>query len=136
MILPMISTRSQFLRRSIGMVALAAALVGYFAATTPAAARIWIGFGLPGLYVGPPAYYPPPVYYPPPAYYPPPMSYAPAYAPPQTAYPPQQESAAPAGGGQACYAGAYTCPMDQPMASGAACYCLGNGGTRVWGRAN
>jgi hypothetical protein len=130
----MVSTIPQFLRRSIGTVAFVAALIGCFAATSPASARVWIGFGFPGVYVGPPAYpyyYPPPAYYPPPpVYYPPPaMSYAPNYAP---------QPAGPAGGaaGQICNAGSYTCPMDQPVASGAACYCLGNGGTHVWGHAN
>ena len=130
----MLSTIPQFLRRPIGTVALVAALIGCFAATSPASARVWIGFGFPGIYVGPPAYpyyYPPPVYYPPPPVYypPPPMSYAPSYAP---------QPAGPAAGaaGQICNAGSYTCPMDQPVASGAACYCLGNGGTHVWGHAN
>jgi len=130
----MICTRSQFLRRSIGTVPLVAALIGYFAATGPASARVWVGFGFPGIYVGPPAYYyPPPVYYPPPAYYPPPPAY---YAPPPVSYAPPPASSAPSAAGQTCYAGAYTCPMDQPVASGAACYCLGNGGTHVWGHAN
>jgi hypothetical protein len=135
----MISTHPQFLRRLVGTVALGAALIGFFASATPASARVWIGFGLPGIYVGPPAYYyPPPVYYPPPAYYPPPPA---AYAPPPAGYAPPPASYAPQAGGapgqgQSCYAGAYTCPMDQPVASGAACYCVGNGGTRVWGRAN
>ena len=40
------------------------------------------------------------------------------------------------GGGQACYAGPYVCPMDRPVATGGSCYCLGNGSQRVWGRAN
>lgn len=127
------STRSQFLRRSIGTVALAAALIACAAATSPASARVWIGFGFPGLYVGPPAYYyPPPVYYPPPAYYTPPAY----YSAPQASYAPTPASPAPAGSGQTCYAGGYTCPMDQPVASGAACYCLGNGGVHMWGHAN
>jgi hypothetical protein len=120
----MIRPPTQLLRRALGSVAIFAALGGYFAATEPAYSRVWIGFGVP-YYAGPPAYYPPPVYYPPPAYYPPPMSYAPSYAP-----------AAPSTAGQSCYAGPYVCPMDRPVPSGAACYCLGNGGARVWGRAN
>ena len=126
MIRSMISSLPQFLRRSIGAAALVAALIGTFAAVSPASARVWIGFGFPGFVVGPPAYYyPPPVYYPPPPYYPPPAaSYAPAYAP------------GPAAAGQSCYAGSYVCPMDHPVAYDAACYCLGSGGARVWGRAN
>jgi hypothetical protein len=138
MMVPMISIHSQFLRRSIGTVALVAALIGCFAATSPASARFWVGFGFPGIYVGPPVY---PYYYPP-AYYPPPaMSYAPGYAPPQGYTPPQgyapsQAGAGPGQSGQICNAGSYTCPMDQPVASGSACYCLGNGGAHMWGHAN
>jgi hypothetical protein len=133
----MVSPSSQFLRRSIGTVALVAALIGCFAATSPASARVWIGFGFPGVYVGPPVYpyyYPPPAYYPPAYYPPPPVSYAPNYAP--QGY--EQPQSGPTSGatGQICSAGSYTCPMDQPVASGAACYCSGNGGSRVWGHAN
>lgn len=132
----MVSTRSQFLRRSIGSVALVAALIGFSGSVTPAYSRVWVGFGLPLPYFGPPAYYPPPVYYPPPAYYPPP----PAYYPPQGYAPAPQSYApggpAPAASGQSCNAGPYVCPMDRPVASGTACYCLGNGGARVWGHAN
>jgi hypothetical protein len=74
-----------------------------------------------------------PYYYAPPGYYPPPVS----YAPPQAYYPPQAYSQAPVGGGgQSCYAGAYVCPMDRPVATGASCYCPGNDGQRVGGRAN
>ena len=140
----MTSTVSLFLRRLSGTVALSAALVALCAAATPAAARVWIGFGFP-LYFGPPVYYPPPVSYPPPAYYapPPPAGYsAPppaAYnAPPPAAYAPQQSDAAPApsAAGQSCYAGAYVCPMDHPIPSGANCYCPGNGGDRIWGHAS
>jgi hypothetical protein len=137
MLRSMISPSSQVLRRSIGTVALVAALIGCFAAASPASARVWIGFGFPGIYVGPPAYpyyYPPPAYYPPAYYPPPPVSYAPNYAPQSYAQP--QSGPASGAAGQSCNAGSYTCPMDQPVASGAACYCPGNGGTRVWGHAN
>ena len=60
------------------------------------------------------------------------------YSPPQTYYqpPPQGYSQAQGGGGQSCYAGAYVCPMDRPVATGANCYCPGNNGQRVPGRAN
>jgi len=127
----MISTGPRFLRRRVGAVAAAAALIGCFGAASPADARVWIGFGFPGIYIGPPAYYyPPPVYYPPPAYYPPSGPYSPS----AQSYAPPPASAATAG--QSCYAGGYVCPMDQPVASGAACYCLGSGGTHVWGRAS
>jgi hypothetical protein len=82
------------------------------------------GLGL-GAIAAAPYYYPPPYYFPP--YYPPPPI---VYAPPQ-AY-----SQGPGGAGQSCYAGAYVCPMDRPVATGSGCYCLGNNGQRVGGRAS
>lgn len=120
----MISSSSQSLRRLTVAIGLCAAFVGL--ALSPAQARVFVGIGIP--FYGP-GFYPPPYYYPPPAYYPPPV-----YAPPQT-YAPAQ-AAAPAGAGQSCYAGAYVCPMEHPVASGGGCYCSGNDGQRVWGRAN
>jgi len=118
-------------------------LVGW--TSHPAQARVFIGLGIPlygpGYYYPPPVYYPPPpVYYapPPPAYYPPPgYEPPPGYAPSQT-YAPPPAAIAPAGSGagQACYAGAYVCPMDRPVASGGNCYCPGNGGQRVLGHAS
>lgn len=113
------------LRRSVIAVAVCAAMLGL--ATHAAQARVWVGIGIPF----PGYYYPPPVYYPPPPVYyapPPPVTYTPqpAYAPP-----PQQ-----GGAGQMCYAGNYSCPMDNPVQSGSRCYCLGNGGQRIWGQAN
>jgi hypothetical protein len=121
------------LRRLVAMVAVCAGLTGMLA---PAAqARIFVGLGIP--LFGPPAYYyPPPAYYPPPPVYyaPPPVTYAP---PPVTyAPPPYSPGPATAQGGQMCYAGPYTCPMDRPVASGGGCYCMGNGGQRVPGRTN
>ena len=93
-------------------------------------ARVYVGVGIPligpPVYI-PPPYYPPPVYYPPPAYYPPPVIYAPA---PVTYAPPAPQAA------QSCQAGAYICPMDRPTPPGNPCYCLGNGGQKVWGRTN
>ena len=99
-----------------------------------AQARVFVGIGVP--FYGP-SFYPPPVYYPPPPVYypPPPVVYAPppqVYSPPPQAYSPQART----GGGQSCYAESYVCPMDRPVAAGGSCYCLGNGGQRVWGRAN
>jgi hypothetical protein len=90
----------------------------------------WPGVSL-GLGFGAPYYYPPPFYYPsPPVYYAPPQAY---YQPPPQAY----SQAPPVGsGGQSCYAGAYVCPMDRPVATGASCYCPGNNGQRVGGRAS
>jgi hypothetical protein len=115
------------LTRTAAAVVLFTALVGV--ACHPAEARIFVGIGVP--FYGP-GYYPPPVYYPPP----PPVY----YAPPPTVYapPPQSYSQGPAEGGpgQTCYAGPYVCPMDRPTATGSNCYCLGNGGARVWGRSN
>jgi hypothetical protein len=129
---PMMARFLLVLRRATVALALCAAMVGLSGA--PAHARVWIGFGFP--FYGP-AFYPPPYYYPPPAYYPPPPV---VYAPPQnySQAPQQNYSQAPSqsGGGQACYAGAYVCPMERPVASGASCYCAGNGGQRVWGQAN
>jgi hypothetical protein len=126
------------LRRASVAVALCAAIVGL--ASSPAQARVFIGFGFPFYgpgYYPPPVYYPPPpVYYapPPPAYYvPPPQTYSP---PPAYSQGPAYSQAGPTGGGQACYAGPYVCPMDRPVATGAGCYCPGNGGQRVWGKAN
>jgi len=98
-------------------------------AGAPAQARVWVGVGIP--FWGP-GFYPPPYYYPPPAYYPPPPPVV--YAPPPQSYGQQAPMAAP--GGQSCYAGPYVCPMDRPVGSGTSCYCPGNGGQRVWGRAN
>lgn len=112
----------QVLRRTIAAIALCAALVGL--AASPAHARVFVGFGFP--FYGP-GYYPPPPYYyapPPPVYYAPPPPVV--YAPPQAYSPPAQS----------CTAGPYVCPMDRPVAAGSGCYCLGNGGQRVWGRAN
>jgi hypothetical protein len=122
------------LRRASVAVAVCAAMVGL--ASSPAHARVFIGFGFPFFA---PGYYPPPVYYPPPMYYAPPTVYAP---PPRYSQAPQysqgpQYSQAPQGGyGQTCSAGPYVCPMEHPTAAGANCYCLGSGGARVWGRAN
>jgi hypothetical protein len=114
-------------RRAIIALALCAAMLGL--AGSPAHARVFIGLGIP-FYA--PGYYPPPVYYPPPPVYyaPPPPAY---YAAPQQTY---SQAPAPGGVGQTCSAGPYVCPMDHPTAAGANCYCLGNGGVRVWGRAN
>jgi hypothetical protein len=96
-------------------------------ASGPAQARVFVGIGIP--FYGP-GFYPPPIYYPPPpVYYAPPA----VYAPPPPAY---SQAPAPTSGGQACYAGPYVCPMDRPVASGSNCYCPGNGGQRVWGRAS
>lgn len=129
---------AQLLRcRLAASAALAAVLLlGIFGMATPAYSRVWVGFGFP-LFIAPPLYYPPPAYYYPPPVYAPPPGYAlpPAYYPP----PPASYSSAPtpsSGSGQSCYAGAYVCPMDNPVASGAACYCLGNQGVHVWGHAN
>jgi hypothetical protein len=133
----MIASCFKLLHRTTLAAGLCAAMV--LVAGASAQARVWVGIGVP--FWGP-GYYPAPYYYPPPAYYPPPPAvYAPpppvVYSPPQTySQAPQTYSQAPGSGGQACYAGSYVCPMDHPVASGASCYCAGNGGQRVWGRAN
>jgi hypothetical protein len=108
-------------------VALFAACIGL--AAHPANARVFVGIGIPF-----PGFYPAPYYYPPPpVYYPPPPV---VYAPPPQVYAPPPPIAMPTGSGQSCYAGPYACPMDRPVATGSNCYCPGNGGQRVWGRAN
>ena len=63
---------------SAGVVALgAAAALSADANPAEARTRVFLGIGLPPIYLGPPAYYYPPPPPPPPYYYP-----APAYAPP------------------------------------------------------
>ena len=123
---------------------LAASVVCAMAIPGAAQARVFVGVGVGVPFFGPPAYYPPPFHYPPPMYYhpppmyyhpPPPVFYAPppvVYTPPPVTYAPPRASAA----GQSCQAGAYVCPMDRPAPPGAACYCLGNGSQKVWGRTN
>jgi hypothetical protein len=114
------------------------------AAVLPAAAQAyWRGgffFGVPGVYVAPPPYlYYPPAYYPPatypPAWYPPPAYVAPPgpYAPPAPYSTPSPDEAPPPG--QACYAGGWICPLEQPTPIGNACSCS-TGSGRAWGRAN
>lgn len=92
----------------------------------PAEARggVVLGFG-----VGVPVYPALPYPYPPPAYYAPPFpAYPTPYAPPYPAY------TAPRPAGQACYAGAYVCPLDRPLAAGDACACPARNGQHAWGR--
>ncbi len=122
--LPLPSVRSVMIAAALGV-----ATVALTAAPSPAQARVFIGVGIGVPYFYGPGYYPAPYYYPPPYYPAPPV----VYAPPQTTYTP---SAAPASAGQSCYAGPYVCPMDRPVPSGANCYCPGNGGERVNGRAS
>ena len=127
-------------RRVLVARALRAAVVGVAVAggvligLTPgqAQARVFVGIGIP--FYGP-GFYPPPVYYPPPPVYytPPPVVYTP---PPQNYSSPQPYERSGEPGGQSCYAGPYVCPMDRPVATGGGCYCPGNGGQSVWGRAN
>jgi hypothetical protein len=124
----MSGSRLVFHRAAVA-VALCAAMVGL--ASSSAQARVFVGIGIP--FYGP-GFYPAPYYYPPPAYYPPPpVVYAPSL-PPQNYS--QMPAAEPSGGGQSCYAGPYVCPMDRPVSAGSSCYCLGNGGQKVWGKAN
>jgi hypothetical protein len=112
------------LARPATLGAMACAMLLGVAVSTPASAW-WRG----GFYVvAPPVYIAPPIYpapvYPPPVYYaPPPAAYAPPAPPPPAS-------------GQSCFAGPYTCPMDRPVTSGSACYCLSNERSRIWGRAS
>lgn len=120
-------------RRALLLGAVTAAVAGL--AANPAQARIFVGVGVPfygfgPTFVTPPYYYPPPVYYaPPPVYYTP----QPAYSPPAPAYGPTPLNRADRG--QSCHASAYVCPMERPVANGESCYCIGNSGQKVWGRA-
>ncbi|WP_052401311.1 hypothetical protein [Muricoccus aerilatus] len=104
----------------------AALLASALPLSAPAEARggVFLGFG-----VGVPVYPAYPYAYPPPAYYVPPYpAYAAPYPAPYTAY------VAPRPVGQACYAGAYVCPLERPMAAGDACACPAMNGQRAWGR--
>ena len=93
-----------------------------------------------GFFIGiaPPVFVaPPPVFFPPPVYYasPPPVVYAPPQIPPSFApqpYPP----GGPTSSAQSCYAGSYVCPMETSVLVGATCWCRGNNGGRVYGRAS
>lgn len=99
------------------------AILGALLLLAAAPARAWFYGGIavaPPIVVGPPVVYPPPAYYPP-TYYPPPAYYPPPVAPHPA-------------GGQACYAGAYVCPLDHAPGTDGSCSCPSddNGG-RVWG---
>ena len=102
----------------------------------PAEARVYFGVGVGAPlygYHGPPSYYyAPRVIVPPTVYAPPPAMYAP---PPVWHVPPSFGAPAAVSGAyvQSCDAGAYRCPMDLPTQPGAACYCSGNRGQKVWG---
>jgi hypothetical protein len=127
--------------RHVGVLAILMAALAC-AAALPAQARVHVGIGFGFPLFPPPVYYPPPAYYPPPVYYPPPppVYYVPpappiTYAPP-TNYTPSFAPPGPSAGGQSCFAGHYTCPMERPIPTGAACYCPGNRGERVPGRTN
>ena len=105
--------------------ALAAGVIGLGAAGMPAPAQAWWrgGWGWDGgvvFGVAPPVYLPPPVVYAPPPVY---------YAPPAYYVPPAPYSAT----GQACYAGAYVCPLLNAQPVGASCGCPAYGG-RVYGQ--
>lgn len=91
---------------------LVAAAFAIVAVPAPAFAWRHGGWG-PGVFIG----IVPPVVVAPPGYY---------YAPPAYYYAPQPA-------GQACYAGPYVCPLDQPGPMGAPCSCPTNTG-RAGGR--
>lgn len=107
------------------------------AASNPASAwwrgGVAIGIVPPPLYFGGPVYAPPPVYYaPPPVYYAAPPAY---YAPPPVVYaPPPFYVAPPSRYSSTCYAGAYSCPMQNAAPAGSPCSCPANQG-RAYGRA-
>lgn len=86
-------------------------LLAVAAASLPGTAQAWRGwYGYGPVFVAPPVFIGPPVYYGAPVYYPPPRPI-----------------------GEACYAGAYVCPLDHPGPVGAPCSCPTNGG-RAGGR--
>lgn len=105
------------MRRIIFGAAAVVLAAGAMLASHPAEAW-WRGGGFfygPPVFIGPPVVYaPPPVYYAPGPVYGPGPTYGPA--------------------GQACYAGPYVCPLDQPTPAGAQCSCPANQG-RVYGQA-
>ena len=89
-----------------------AALVAALATPVPAQAGWRHGWGWgPGIVFVPPIYLAPPVYYaaPPVVYYSRPI-------------------------GQACYAGPYVCPLNQPGPVGVQCSCPTNQGNRSFGQ--
>src|SRR5579862_2518669 len=89
-------------RMQAGLAALA------FAAAAPTPAKAWWRGGVYFGIAPAPYYYGPPVVYPPIAY--PPLAYA---APPVIYAPPGTYPGSPPLAGQACYAGAYVCPLQQ-----------------------
>ena len=103
-------------RLGVAGLAIALAVGAWAALPSSAAARGFVGIGVPfpGYYAPYPYYYPPPAYYPyyppPPAYYPepaaPPASYPPAAAP--AYYPPPAQSEAPAASPTSSAAITYT----------------------------
>ncbi len=128
------SPKGGFLRRASLALSAGIALAG-LATAPPAQARVGVFFGFSPFVAFPPAfYYPAPVFYPPPFYYAPPWV---VYAPPVTYTPPATggQAYAPGSRGRSCYAGAYVCPMNTPVAAGATCWCPDNAGRRAYGRA-
>jgi hypothetical protein len=91
------------------------------------------GWGVP---YGYPYAYPYPYPYPYPYRYPYAYPYAGGYPvpPPAIGASPAPEAGAPSG--QSCNAGAYVCPMERPVPSGSACYCLSNNRTPIPGHAD
>lgn len=105
------------------------ALLAAGAALLPAPAQAW---WRGGVWVGvAPIPFPVPFYAPPPVYYaPPPVFVAP---PPPVVFDPSQGQQT-AQAGFSCAAGAYVCPLEQPLQPGTPCSCPGNRG-RVSGYA-
>ena len=96
-----------FILRSVTATMLVGALL------VPGPAQAWWHRG--GYFFGPPIIVGPPIYIGPPVYAAPPPYYS-----------------GPAG--QACYAGPYICPLDQPGPRGAPCSCPTNQNSRAGGR--
>jgi hypothetical protein len=158
----MVIMRSPMIRILLAVLA----LCGVMSSQAEARVFIGLGLplyvGPPPIVVPPPYYYAPyyaapPTVYTPPGYAPPagqPQSLAPQQSYPQNNYPsgqnytPSQGYAtppggytpsigmAPAGGSQACRAGAYVCPLVEDTPPGGECACPGHDGQRIRGRAS
>ncbi|MFC7735842.1 hypothetical protein ACFQX4_08255 [Roseomonas sp. GCM10028921] len=105
----------------------AALLAAPLLPAAPAEARGGVSFGV-GIGTGYP-YYPAYPYDPFPYAYSVPVVPAVPYVAPYPAYAPPARPL-----GQACYAGAYVCPLERAAPAGDACACPARGGQSAWGR--
>jgi len=102
------------------------------------------GFYGGGVVVAPPVVVTPPIYAPYYAtpYVAAPYAVAPAYVPPPAPpgndgyYPPLTSSPATSQAARSCQAARYVCPLEAAVPPGGSCYCPGNNGQRVYGKAS